>query len=159
MSNSFNCVAKFKCEKKTKRLSTDRDYQRPTKTLTDELQTNDKMREKLTNYIRVDDIDLIPLNTHLRYVTWQETASGGQQKFRLGGFLKKKDYRYVVLSNGSISWSVQRYHWKKGANIETDKPEWDTIFFRLLSTDEQQAAIIDKQRQEIDELKSLISRK
>ena len=69
---------------------------------------------------------------------------------------KIKDWKALMKCMKETGVTEEQY---KGANIETDKPEWETIFFRLLSTAEQQAAIIDKQRQEIDELKSLISRK
>ena len=64
----MNCTTKIKCEPQTKRLSKTT-YDRPTITLTDTLQSNVEMQKKLQNYVRVDDIEDIRINTHVRYVT------------------------------------------------------------------------------------------
>lgn len=73
--------------------------------------SDQEIAEKLENYEEVIDIDYVPINTHVRYFLQdKETA---KWKFRLGGFLKKKDNpKYVVLStspnlNGK-TWSVSR---------------------------------------------------
>ena len=95
-------------EEKTRNLLRSK-YDRPKKTYTDTLQTNKAMSEKLVGYVRVDDIDYVPLNTHVRYVTYRE----GKQVFRLGGLLKFKHPKYVRLSNGTNHWSVQREHLNK----------------------------------------------
>ena len=149
VSNGINCITNVKCEPKTRRLAKS-SYERPKVTFTDTLQSNDKMKEKLQNYIRVDDIDDVSLNTHLRYVTLKD----GEQRFCLGGLLKKKHNKYVVLSNGTFSWSVQRYHF----NEEDDEPIFETAFFRILSKEEQQGDLIEKQSQEIEKLKKLLGK-
>jgi hypothetical protein len=142
------------CEIKTNNPNTLRlsksSYDRPNKTLTDTLQSNSKMKEKLINYERVDDIDDVPINTHVRYVTLKD----GSQRFCLGGFLTRKHSKYVVLSNGKLSWSVQRYHWL--GNDKSNEPDFETIFFRILSKEDKQNKIIEKQQNEILKLKQFI---
>ena len=66
----------------------------------------DEIREKLEEYKRVEDIEKLALNAHLRYFS---TDKDGNKQFRLGGFLTKmdKDKGYCILSNGNFSWSVQ----------------------------------------------------
>lgn len=66
----------------------------------------DEIREKLEEYKKVEDIEKIALNAHLRYFS---TDKEGNKQFRLGGFLTKmdKDKGYCILSNGNYSWSVQ----------------------------------------------------
>ena len=61
-------------------------FNRPTTTYTDTLQNKKAMQEKLKNYERVDDIEDVSINTHVRYVTLDKTK---KQVFRLGGLLKK----------------------------------------------------------------------
>ena len=102
-------------------------------------------KKKLQNYVRVDDVEDIRINTHVRYVTLKD----GQQTFRLGGLVKKIHNKYVVLSNGTLSWSVQRYHW----DDPSKEPVFETVFFRILSQDEQQKKIIREQQEEIERLK------
>lgn len=99
-------------------------YQKIGPTYTESLTDRD-IAEKLENYEEVRDIDYVPINTHVRYFLQdKETA---KWKFRLGGFLKKKDNpKYVVLStspnlNGK-TWSVSRNN---------------AVFFRIKSPDEQ----------------------
>lgn len=91
---------------KTKRLSRDTGYERPKKTYQDSL-TSDDIKEKLKEYKKVTDIRKIIIGTHVRYFTKDKDTK--KNVFRLGGFLTKfgEDYKYVILSNGSISWSVQ----------------------------------------------------
>jgi len=93
-------------QKITKRLTRDSNYQRPKKTYQDKL-TPDQIEEKLEEYIKVDDITKVPLNSHMRYFTLNKKTN--KKEFRLGGFLTNRDNpdKYVILSNGSISWSVQ----------------------------------------------------
>ena len=93
-------------QKITKRLTRDTNYQRPKKTYQDKL-TPDQIEEKLEEYIKVDDITKVPLNSHMRYFTLNKKTN--KKEFRLGGFLTNRDNpdKYVILSNGSISWSVQ----------------------------------------------------
>lgn len=145
-NNLVNCVTNVQCEPKTRRLAKS-NYQRPKKTYTDTLQTNLAMKEKLKNYVQVDDVEDININTHVRYVTLKD----GQQRFCLGGLLRKIHPKYVVLSNGTFSWSVQRYHYSD----ETDsEPVFETVFFRILSKQEQQQQLIDAQQEELNQLRN-----
>ena len=92
-----------------KKLSVNDGYQRPKKTVQDKL-TASEIKEKLEDYIEVDDISNVPLNTHIRYFSKIKQKSGKTKKvFRLGGFLKNKNNaeKFVILTNGSASWSVQ----------------------------------------------------
>ena len=43
-------------------------YKRPKKTLTDKLSA-EEIKNKLEDYIEVEDISKVPLNSHLRYFT------------------------------------------------------------------------------------------
>jgi hypothetical protein len=67
----------------------------------------EEIKEKLEEYKKIDDISTVSLNAHLRYFTINEKT--GEKQFRLGGFLSKidKEKGYVILSNGTLSWSVQ----------------------------------------------------
>jgi hypothetical protein len=89
----------------TKRLTRDSNYSRPKKTYQDNL-SPDEIKKKLEEYKKINDITKVDLNTHLRYFIIDKT---GNKQFRLGGFLNKidKDLKYVILSNGKFSWSVQ----------------------------------------------------
>ena len=87
----------------------------------------DQIKKKLEEYQQVDDITTVPLNTHLRYFTFNPTT--GKKQFRLGGFLSKIDEKYVVLNNGEFSWSVQ-----------LDK----TVFFKKISFSDMKEELIEK---------------
>lgn len=91
---------------KTKRLSRDTGYVRPKKTFQDSLSA-DEIKEKLKEYKRVSDIRKVIIGTHIRYFTKDKDTK--TSVFRLGGFLSKfgEDYKYIILSNGTVSWSVQ----------------------------------------------------
>lgn len=125
-------------------------FQRPKTTYTDTLQNKKAMEEKLKNYERVDDIDDVPLNTHVRYVTLDKDK---KQVFRLGGLLKKIHSKYVQLSNGSYIWSVQKYHYSDDPNEE--EPIYETIFFRIISRNRQ----IQNQKKEMEDQKKEMENK
>ena len=143
-------------------------FQRPKITYTDTLQNKQSMQEKLKNYERVDDIDDVPLNTHVRYVTLDKDK---KQVFRLGGLLKKIHSKYVQLTNGTHIWSVQKYHYSDDQS--DDEPLFETVFFRIMSKNRQietqkkemQAQnqqlidLVNKQAKEIEELKNLLQQK
>ena len=99
-------------------------YIRPKKTYTELLDEND-IEDKLKDYVKVDDICEVKVNTHVRYFSIEIDRKTGVAKrlFRLGGFLKNKDKCdvYVILSNGRTTWSVQ-----------TAK----TVFYRRLTIEE-----------------------
>jgi len=91
-------------EKKNKpNKISDTDYDRPELTYTD-LLTKKDIEGLLLDYEKVDDLDSIPIGTHIRYFENKD----GELKFRVGGILKFKGLPdYVVLNNGKVGWSVQ----------------------------------------------------
>jgi len=90
----------------TKRLSRDTGYVRPKKTYQDSMSSDD-IKEKLKEYKKVSDIRKVIIGTHIRYFSKDKDSKANV--FRLGGFLTKfgDEYKYIILSNGTISWSVQ----------------------------------------------------
>lgn len=126
----------------------DDNYKRPKKTYTDKL-TDDDIKAKLEDYVEVEDISMVPLNTHLRYFTERINEKKKKEKvFRLGGFLvNKSNYeKYVILSNapetgvmnlGKKNWSV---------NTQT------SIFYKKQTINE----IKEEYELEIEELKDQI---
>ena len=91
-----------------KRISKD-DYKRPKHTIQDKM-TEEEIDEKLEDYIEIEDIFKVPLNSHIRYYTLIPGKDGEIKKaFRLGGQLKNKDNadKYIILSNGTVTWTVQ----------------------------------------------------
>lgn len=121
------------------RLTYNDNYKRPKQTYTDMLDDDD-IADKLEDYIKVNDIYKVPLNTHIRYFILELDDNTKQmtRKFRLGGSLFKKDEdkEYIVLSSGRKTWSVQI------AN---------TVFYKKLSIKELKMEY-DK---EIDDLKKI----
>ncbi len=101
----------------TKRMSNDT-YKKVGRSYQDNL-TPEEIKIKLEDYKLVKDIDEVGLNTHLRYFTFDEKTK--KKYFRLGGFLTKNEKDYIVLSNGQLSWSVQKNN---------------STFFQKLSTNE-----------------------
>lgn len=110
----------------TKRLTRDTTYNKTKKSYQENL-SPDEIKQKLEEYSQVDDIDEVPLNSHLRYFTIN--VKTGKKQFRLGGFLTKIDKEYVVLSNGNLSWSVQKKN---------------NIFFRKMTFQELKDELIKK---------------
>jgi hypothetical protein len=84
-------------------------YIRPKTTIQEKL-TQQEIEEKLEDYTEVEDINKVPINTHIRYYTLKKDVNGKMTKvFRLGGQLKNKDNsdKYIILGNGKVTWSVQ----------------------------------------------------
>lgn len=98
--------------------------------------SNDEIKDKLKEYIRVDDITKVDIGTHVRYFS----IVNGKKLFRLGGFLNKINSSdgYVVLGNNKITWSVQ---------IKT------SIFFKKMNYDEMKKIIFKKYEDRINKLK------
>ncbi len=131
----------------TKRYSRQKNWTRPEKTETDDINSNqEKIREKLENYIEVDNIDYVGANTHVRYFVFDTRV--GEYRFRLGGLLAMKHSSYVVLSNGSLTWSVPK-------ETEYEGKTHKTRFYRVLTPYEMQEKRADQNRQEKDQ-KSVI---
>ena len=122
-------------------------YKRPNQTITDTLQHPDAYKEKLKGYTEVKDIDYVTVNTHVRYFVYDIEES--KWKFRTGGLLKRKHAKYVVLSNGKYTWSVQR-------EVVTDSTNdiFETKFFKILTKAELSEIALEKQQEEIERLRA-----
>ena len=131
-------------ETPTKRLSKT-NYERPEKTFQDTLQTDEAMLEKLAGYEEVDEPSQIEYSTHTRYITFKD----GFAKFCLGGLLKRVMPEYVVFSNGSLSWSVQKEYFDEKTKESLGK----TRFFKYINKDERNSLIIQEQQSELEKLK------
>jgi hypothetical protein len=110
-------------------------YIRPKTTLQEKL-TSDEIEQKLEDYTEVDNINKIPINSHLRYYTLKRDDKGNMSKvFRLGGNLINKDNsdKYIILSNGKVSWSVQTKNtiFYRKMKINEIKDEYETIIEEL----------------------------
>jgi hypothetical protein len=128
--------------KYTKRLGQEKDYNRPLITPQQQL-TKEDIAQKLRGYKNVKNIVDVPIDTHIRYI--RVNPNTGEQEFRTGGFLHRKDNadKYVILSNGSLTWTVQV------AN---------TIFFRKMSHEEEITEIEEYYKNEIKILKKEIKK-
>ena len=86
------------------------EYIRPQKTYTDNL-TDEEIVKKLEDYKKVESINEIKQKSHIRYFLLEVDKKKGTltRKFRMGGFVVKVDLenKYVMLSTGKTSWSVQ----------------------------------------------------
>lgn len=89
-----------------KRLAHSNGYNRPDTTYQSTLSNHD-IKEKLKEYKKVDNIKNVSIGTHCRYFSIDPKTK--QKVFRLGGNINKIDPegRFVVLCNGTLSWSVQ----------------------------------------------------
>tara|TARA_B100001250_G_scaffold403364_1_gene417798 strand:- start:35 stop:529 length:495 start_codon:yes stop_codon:yes gene_type:complete len=154
------------------RLSKD-NYKKPKKTITDTMQNNAAIEEKLNNYIELEsnELDNVPMGSHLRYITYNPTTK--KEMFRMGGILRVRHPQYVVLAGKEgKTFSVQRYIMDKSKN-----KSYSTRFFRKLKKNEitqftleetiskseeifeKQNNVIDKQKKEIENLKKLLKKK
>lgn len=100
----------------TTRITND-NYVRPTKTKQD-MYTPDEINDMLLDYDPIDDINEVALGTHLRYFVTVVEEKKKIKKFRRGGMLNQNDPKkpFVILSNGKVTWSVQKKQatfWKK----------------------------------------------
>jgi hypothetical protein len=109
----------------TKRLGDD-NYKKTGKSIQQALSPNE-IKEKLQEYVQVDELDDVPINSHIRYFTVDKKS--GKKQFRLGGFLTKNEKDYIVLSNGKLSWSVQKN---------------SSIFFKKMAYEELKQELIEK---------------
>jgi hypothetical protein len=127
----------------TKRFSRQKGWERPEKTQTDDINNDvEKQKEKLENYLEVDNIDFVGANTHVRYYVFDTRV--GKYMFRSGGLLAMKHSSYVVLSNGTLTWSVPK-------ESEYEGKTYKTRFFRVLTPYEMQEKKAEQNRQEKDQ--------
>lgn len=123
-------------------------YKRPKKTYTDKL-TDDDIKAKLEDYVEVDDISMVPLNSHVRYFTEKINEKKKKEKvFRLGGFLvNKSNYeKYVILSNVPETGFINPIKKTWSVNTKT------SIFYKKQTLDE----IKEEYDLEIEDLKDQI---
>ena len=139
------------------RLGND-NYKRPKKTLTDKLSA-EEIKNKLEDYIEVEDISKVPLNSHLRYFTekYDEKKKKSSKVFRLGGFLvNKNNYdKYVVLSNVPDTGVINNN--RKTWSVNTQK----SIFYRKQTMDEIKEDYKDELEElydEVDKLKKQVKK-
>ncbi len=148
--------------KPNKRLTADKNYKRPEKTYQDML-TNQDIKEKLKEYKKCPDIKKASIGTHIRYFTTDPKT--GEKAFRLGGTLNKVDPegRFVILGNGSVSWSVQisgTQFWQKLTEAEF-KEELKKELKKEMETEPASAIdpMLEQENKELKkELKSLIKK-
>lgn len=69
--------------------------------------TSEEIHILLKDYIEISDIEELKVGIHIRYYTYNLETN--QKLFRMGGNIIKIDHnnKYIVLSNGNISWCVQ----------------------------------------------------
>ena len=83
--------------------------------------------KSLDGYIEIQDVDKIPINTYLKYITLRN----GKQHFVKGGILRYRNEKTITLTNAfgnnknPIYWPVKRYF-----RDENDNIIFTTIFFR-----------------------------
>jgi hypothetical protein len=132
----------------SKKLTNTTGYERPKKTYQDTL-TNKEIKDKLADYKKCIDIKKVSIGSHLRYFTTDPETK--KLLFRLGGTLNKIDPegRYVILNNGTVSWSVQingTQFWQKLSEAEL-KEELKEELKKELLTDSH--ANIDQENKEL----------
>lgn len=122
-------------------------FKRPSEgTITERLQDPDEYRKKLQGYVEVENIDHVPERTHVRYFVYDTTRH--KWLFRTGGVIRLKHQDYVILSNGRVSWSVQKEkHDKDTGDV------WETKFFKILSKQALAEIALDQQQKEIEQLR------
>ena len=127
-------------------------YKRPKKTLTDKLSA-EEIKNKLEDYIEVEKISDVQLNSHLRYFTekYDEKKKKITKVFRLGGFLiNKNNYeKYVILSNVPDTGVINNN--KKTWSVNTQK----SIFYRKQTIDEIKEDYKDELEELYDEIDNL----
>jgi hypothetical protein len=79
-------------------------YKKPANTVQDNL-TQEDIEILLEEYNEIEDIHQLKTGLHIRYYS----IIGKKKLFRMGGTIIKIDFekKYIVLSNGKLSWSVQ----------------------------------------------------
>ncbi len=147
-------------------------YQRPKKTYTDTVQTEEAIQDKLNGYIEIpeNEIESVAPGSFIRYIKWDSATN--KERFVMGGILMRVLPEYLIIKgkdNGTFS--AQRYTYnKKGDKIHT------TRFFKMLNNEEKLKIklvemkdkaneiiseledTIEKQASEIEQLKDIIKK-
>ena len=150
------------------------EYNRPKKTKTESVQDQKSIQKLLNEYVEVsqDELPYIPLNTHLRYISWN--IKNKCEQFRYGGLLIRVEKQYLILAGKEgKTFSAQRFT----INQDTNKLLHTTRFFKKLKKEEliqeeleetldaskeiinKQNEMLEKQQKEIEQLKKKISKK
>ena len=131
-----------------KRLSQS-DYERPTKTITETIQTKKDIEEQLINFEEIpkEDLCYVNLNTQLKYIGYDKKNK--KELFRFGGLLIKVEKDYVVLAGkDGMRFSAQRYTRNdKGDIIHTTR-----FFKKMKDVDVVKTELTDKIDQRDEEL-------
>lgn len=104
--------------------------------------TKDEIKQKLKDYIPVEDITKLPVGIHIRYFSINPKTK--EKKFRTGGFVSRIDskYRYIILRNDiNKSWSVQLK---------------DSILFQKMTSEEIRDQIKDQLKQKYGKYKEQV---
>lgn len=160
-NNQFNYIFS-----KTKRISQDISYNRPLKTISDLMQTQNNVEQQLENYQEIsnEELDHTPLGVRVKYISYNKKTN--KETFRFGGVIRKVDPNYLVLiGNNNVTFSVQRYSKNKNNEIihttrffikdkDIDKiNESNQELIQNQAIIDQQNEIINKQKREIEKLK------
>lgn len=150
------------------------EYNRPKKTKTESVQDQKSIQKLLNDYVEVsqDELPYIPLNTHLRYISWN--IKNKCEQFRYGGLLIRVEKQYLILAGKEgKTFSAQRFT----INQDTNKLLHTTRFFKKLKKEEliqeeleetldaskeiinKQNEMLEKQQKEIEQLKKKMSKK
>lgn len=145
-----------------KRLSSN-DYERPNVTITETMQNKKDIEEQLKDFEEIDseDLNFVPINTQLKYITYDKKNK--KELFRFGGLLLKIEKEYVVLAGkDSLRFSVQRYTRNDKNEIShitrffRKRKEIDIVKEHIHESQEyiqQQNNFIVQQKKEISDLK------
>lgn len=129
-------------------------YQRPATTYQENL-SRQQIKEQLKDYKECIDITNLSVGCHVRYFSTDPKTK--KKMFRLGGSVNKIDpeYRFIILSNGTVSWSVQIANttfWKKLTELEY-KEELKEELRKEIMTEEVETVSNHKLEKENSDLK------
>ncbi len=145
------------------RLSMSKDFVRPKQTVTDLLQTKTNIEDQLKDFdeIQSDEIVYVPINSQLRYLSYDKKNK--KELYRFGGLLRKVEKEYVILAGKEgMTFSVQRYtrndkgdiihktrFFKKKKPEEKIKEEMEEAVEISQKTIESLTKAFDKQKKEL----------
>ena len=122
-------------EKKSHKKISEVPYVGPKKTLTQQL-TSDEIKDLLDGYKQVSFNEL-KLFHHIRY--YHKDKKTNEVQFKMGGTIIKinEEKQYIVLSSGSLSWSVQKEN---------------TIFYQVVPLSEIKIELENKYKDEMQKI-------
>jgi len=147
-------------------------YERPSKTITETLQSKKDIEEQLNGFDEIsnDDLCYTTIGTYLRYLSYDPKTR--KELYRFGGLLVKVEREYVVLAGKEgMRFSVQRYTKDNNGNIihktrffkkikeeQTIKKQYNDYKSKTDEVLIKQQEIINKQKQEIKDMKKLFKK-